>query len=65
MPVALTKGLSLSVSYTHLQPRQEETQPEAVAAPAVTDAPPETVATSLLPDIEPEKPKAVSYTHLG
>ena len=39
------------------QPRQEETQPEAVAAPAVTDAPPETVATSLFPDIEPEKPK--------
>lgn len=31
------------------QPRQEETQPEAVAAPAVTDAPPETVATSLFP----------------
>ena len=39
------------------QPRPEETQPEAVAAPAVTDAPPETVATSLFPDIEPEKPK--------
>ena len=39
------------------QPRQEETQPEAVAAPVVTDAPPETVATSLFPDIEQEKPK--------
>ena len=39
------------------QPRQEETQPEAVAAPAVTDTPPEAVATSLFPDIEAEKPK--------
>ena len=39
------------------QPRQEETQPEAVTAPAVTDTPPEAVATSLFPDIEAEKPK--------
>ena len=39
------------------QPRQEETQPEAVTAPAVTDTPPEAVATSLCPDIEAEKPK--------
>ena len=39
------------------QPRQEETQPEAVAAPAVTDTPSEAVATSLFPDIEAEKPK--------
>ncbi|EYA40591.1 N-6 DNA methylase [Bacteroides fragilis] len=39
------------------QPRQEETQPEAVPAPAVTDTPPEAVATSLFPDIEAEKPK--------
>lgn len=39
------------------QPRQEETQPEAVAAPAVTDTPSETVGTFLFPDIEAEKPK--------
>ena len=39
------------------QPRQEETQPEAVTAPAVTDTPSEAVVTSLFPDIEAEKPK--------
>ena len=39
------------------QPRQEETQPEAVAAPAVTDTPSEAVGTFLFPDIEAEKPK--------
>ena len=37
------------------QPRQEETQPEAVAAPAVTDTPSEAVGTFLFPDIEAEK----------
>ena len=39
------------------QPREEETQPEAVTAPAVTDTPSEAVVTSLFPDIEAEKPK--------
>ena len=39
------------------QPRQEETQPAAVAAPAVTDTPSEAVGTCLFPDIEAEKPK--------
>ena len=39
------------------QPRQEETQPEAVTAPAVTDTPSEAVGTFLFPDIEAEKPK--------
>ena len=39
------------------QPRQEERQPEAVTAPAVTDTPSEAVVTSLFPDIEAEKPK--------
>ena len=38
-------------------PRQEKTQPEVAATPAATAAPPEAVATSLFPDIEPEKPK--------
>lgn len=39
------------------QLRQEETQPEVAAAPAATDTPSETVATSLFPEIEAEKPE--------
>ena len=56
--VAAEKTEVKAVSETHReQTRQEEAQPEAVAAPAVTDAPSETVATSLFPEIEAEKPK--------
>lgn len=46
------------------QPRQEETQPEAVAAPAVTDTPSEAVGTFLFPDIEAESRRRKSWTFL-
>ena len=56
--VAAEKTEVKAVSEAHReQTRQEEAQPEAVAAPAVTDTPSEAVATSLFPDIEAEKPK--------
>ena len=46
------------------QPRQEETQPEAVAAPAVTDTPSEAVGTSFSPTSKRKSRRRKSWTFL-
>ena len=46
------------------QPRQEETQPEAVAAPAVTDTPSEAVGTFLSPTSKRKSRRRKSWTFL-